>query len=259
MYEISIITINFNNIGGLIKTIESVLFQSYNCFEYIVIDGASTDESAEYIIKNANKFNYFVSEPDQGIYNAMNKGIRASTGKYLLFLNSGDYFFDKNVLKNAVNHLGNYDLVYFDLFFSRNNKLALKSYPEKLSFCELSSNSLPHPATFIKKTLFDLNGHYDESFKVVSDWKFFIEVICLHNCTYKKVAQALSVFNTDGTSSIPQNRSLIYNEMQTVLINKFSAFIGDLEEFKILRNTIAALRKSRKIQLLIKLNQLNPF
>ena len=100
--KLSIITINYNNLAGLQKTMESVFSQTCKDFEYIVIDGASTDGSAEYIRAHADQLTYWVSEKDTGIYNAMNKGVRAAKGEYLLMLNSGDFLVDDRVIERIL-------------------------------------------------------------------------------------------------------------------------------------------------------------
>ena len=109
--KLSIITINYNNLAGLRKTVESVLAQTYREFEYIVIDGASTDGSAEYVRAQADKLTYWVSEQDTGIYNAMNKGVRAATGEYVLMLNSGDFLVDEYVVERILPELDGTDIV----------------------------------------------------------------------------------------------------------------------------------------------------
>ena len=96
-----IITINYNNVDGLRKTINSVISQTFRDFEWIVIDGGSTDGSKDLINQYVEYFSYSISEPDSGVYNAMNKGIKVAHGEYFIFLNSGDYFYDKNVLEKA--------------------------------------------------------------------------------------------------------------------------------------------------------------
>ena len=96
--KFSIITVNYNNLEGLKKTVESVKNQTYQKFEYIVIDGGSYDGSLEFIKDNESLLDYWVSEPDSGVYQAMNKGIEKATGEYLLFLNSGDHFCNTKVL-----------------------------------------------------------------------------------------------------------------------------------------------------------------
>ena len=115
MLKLSIITINYNNLEGLKRTVESVVNQTWHEFEYIIIDGASNDGSAAYIESQSHHFDYWESEKDSGIYNAMNKGIKVATGEYLLFLNSGDHLFNDSVLEQNHQYLKIYDLVYFDL------------------------------------------------------------------------------------------------------------------------------------------------
>src|SRR5690606_29358309 len=137
----------------------------------------------------------------KGVYNAMNKGIKVATGKYLLFLNSGDHFYSDSVLQENNGNLNNYDLVYFNLQIVGNGVSKIKHYPNKLSFSYLYEGHLPHPATFIKRTLYDIVGFYDENLKIVSDWKFFIESICKYSFSYVKVDQTLSTYYSDGMSS----------------------------------------------------------
>ena len=117
--KISIITINFNNCKGLVQTLDSVAQQTYNNYEHIIIDGASTDGSKSIIEQYKNKnphVTYWVSEKDEGIYNAMNKGITHAQGQYLLFLNSGDYI-EPNILEQAATSLTGTDIIYGNLYF----------------------------------------------------------------------------------------------------------------------------------------------
>jgi len=234
MYKLSIITINYNNLEGLKRTIESVVNQTWQEFEHIVIDGGSTDGSAEYIETQSNKINYWVSELDKGIYNAMNKGIKAATGDYLLFLNSGDHFFNDEVLMLNHQYLTEYDLVYFNLQMINSKFMKTVIYPDKLRFSDLYLDSLPHPATFINKQLFNTVGLYDENLKIVSDWKFFILALFKFNCNYLKVDATLSTFYLDGISS-NENFS---EERQSVLKQYFSGFVLDNEELILNRKYI---------------------
>ncbi|WP_373940767.1 glycosyltransferase [Polaribacter sejongensis] len=125
--DITIITINYNNLLGLKKTMQSVFDQTYKDVEYVIIDGGSTDGSKEYILDNAEKLAYWVSEPDNGIYNAMNKGIAKATGEYLLFLNSGDFLCDNYVLSKFSLELKDADIYYGNLIKVRQNGSFLKS------------------------------------------------------------------------------------------------------------------------------------
>ena len=111
---LSIITINYNNLEGLKKTIESVCSQTYRDYEWIVIDGGSTDGSRELIEENKSHIHYWVSEPDNGIYHAMNKGIAQAKGDYCQFLNSGDYYIAPNTLQQVFSHDELADVNYGD-------------------------------------------------------------------------------------------------------------------------------------------------
>ncbi|KIA85258.1 glycosyltransferase family 2 protein [Flavobacterium sp. AED] len=257
--KISIITINYNNLVGLKRTVESVLNQTWKEFEYIVIDGGSTDGSMTYIESQNEHINYWVSETDNGIYNAMNKGILKATGEYLLFLNSGDYFYSDTSLQENQNRIANHDLIYFNLNVIDDNNRFLKKYPNQLSFFYFRNDTLPHPATFIRASLFSKIGMYDESFKIVSDWKFFMESICKFNCSYIRIDETLATFHLDGLSSDPQNKILIFEEKQKVLKSDFQAFISDSDELVELKTLISNLRKSRKLKILVKLGILNKF
>ena len=119
MKQISIITINYNNASGLEKTIRSVVEQTYNEYEYIIIDGASSDKSKEVIQEYQRYIDFWCSEKDSGIYNAMNKGIQKASGEYLLFLNSGDVLNNSAVLADIHGFLSGEDFVYGDLVFVR--------------------------------------------------------------------------------------------------------------------------------------------
>lgn len=259
MIKLSIITINFNNLEGLKKTMESVGNQTWQEFEYIIIDGGSTDGSVDYIASKKDLVDYWVSEPDKGVYHAMNKGITKASGEYLLFLNSGDHFFNKKVLELNHKYLEKEDIVYFNLQVIEGSKIFIKEYPETLSFSYFVKDTLPHPATFIKKEAFAKTNLYKEAFRIVSDWKFFMDGICKYNLTYKKINATLSTFYIGGMSSNPANRSIKYNEIQQVLKNDYPAYIQDLEDVLVYKATVTSLRNSRIIKALIKFGFLNKF
>jgi FkbM family methyltransferase len=195
--KLTIITINLNNAAGLSKTIESVANQNYSDFEYIIIDGGSTDGSVELIDENDNKISYWVSEPDKGIYNAMNKGILKANGDYLLFLNSGDWILE-NVLDKVLSiDFSDFDIFYGNAFIVYNNGLK-KLYKEKrdLTFFDFYTGTICHQATLIKRILFDKFGLYDEEYKIVSDWLFFIKVIVFGQVSVKYID--MTIVNVDG-------------------------------------------------------------
>lgn len=199
---LSIITINYNDAVGLKKTMDSVINQTWNGFEYLVIDGGSVDESSEIIASYKEKIDYWVSEKDNGIYNAMNKGILKSNGKYLLFINSGDVLINDAVLENVQNFLlSDVDFLCGHLSFEKDGKTILKQHPEQMSFSYLTSKTIYHPSTFIKRTLFDTYGLYNENHKIVSDWEFFFKALGLNGATYQKLPYAITHFDMNGISS----------------------------------------------------------
>lgn len=257
---ISIITVNLNNLPGLEKTMNSVFEQEYKEFEYIVIDGGSTDGSKGFIEKHNEKIDYWVSEPDKGIYNGMNKGIMAASGKFLLFLNSGDRFFSNKVLKENYQFL-THDLVYFDIKVrdTAGSKTFTKNYPERLSFSYFIKDSLPHPGTFIKSQLFEQVGLYDERLKIVSDWKFFIIALSKFNVNYRHVKDILTTFTLDGISSHSSNWPVILEERQSVLNNEFKFFLEDYNSISQLENKLSTLKNSKKIKWMVRLGLLNRF
>lgn len=257
--KISIITVNYNNLKGLEKTIESVKNQTYQQFEYIVIDGNSSDGSAAYLQKNNKLIDYFICEPDNGVYQAMNKGIKKATGSYLLFLNSGDHFYNNKVLEKNHEYLSGLDFIYFDLQVVEEGKKFIKTYPDMLSFSYFVEDTLPHPATFIKKEVFLKTNLYKEDFKIVSDWKFFMDAICKFNLSYNRVGKTLSTFYIGGMSSDPKNRSIKFNEKKEVLDKGYRLFNQDIDDIKAYRKTINNLRVSRVIKLFVKLGFLNKF
>ena len=259
MPKLSIITINYNNLEGLKRTVESVVSQTWQEFEYIVIDGGSTDGSAEYLESQATNFDYWVSEPDAGIYNAMNKGIQKATGEYLLFLNSGDHLLKNEALHKAIVGVCYYDLVFFDIQIVSQGETSILENPATFSFEYLHNNLPCHQSLFVKKTAFDVVGLYDEGLKIVSDWKWFIQAILKHNLSYKKRSGVFSVFYKDGISSIEENKDLIQKERTAILQKDFPILMNDLKQYYYLERVLRNLRKSRKIQWLIRLRLLDKF
>ncbi|MDI6049191.1 glycosyltransferase family 2 protein [Flavobacterium sp. XS2P24] len=257
--KLSIITINYNNFLGLQKTVESVTSQTWQEFEYIVIDGGSTDGSAAYLESQTNNITYWISEPDKGIYNAMNKGIAMATGEYLFFLNSGDHFINTLSLQEVQKHLFKQDVIYFNInVIHKENSYVLEN-PAVLSFSYLHNNLPCHQCTFIHQSVFERVGYYDESLKIVADWKLLLQAILKHNVTYRKVDAVFSIFYKDGISSIPENQSIMEAERTQVLETEFPVLLIDLKEYFMQQRIIRNLRKSRKINWLIRLGLLDKF
>jgi glycosyltransferase involved in cell wall biosynthesis len=185
--QISIITVNYNDKVGLERTITSVTRQTSLNYEHIIIDGGSTDGSAALIEQYQDRFSYWVSEPDNGIYHAMNKGIEVAQGDYILFMNSGDTFYSEHSTALFNKNIGTEDFVYFDIQLVKKNESIIFETHEKLTFSMLRERMPFHQATFIKRELFIKYGSYDEHLKIVADWKFFILAVAKYNASYKYV------------------------------------------------------------------------
>lgn len=226
--KLSIITINFNNEYGLSRTLESVYSQTCKTFEHIIVDGASDDGSVDTIrqflvVQNTVSADIstiqqrWISEPDKGIYNAMNKGIRRASGDYLLFINSGDRLASVDVIEQVLPYLNNEnDIVSGELEMVKNDEVVTKLFPPQivnLNYC--ISAGLTHPNTFINRDLFDRYGCYNEQNKIVSDWEFFLIACGLHSCKYKSIPVLVSCFEMDGMST--QNVDLLKKETQETL------------------------------------------
>jgi glycosyltransferase len=173
---ISIITVVFNRVGTISSAIDSVQLQSYPFLEHVIIDGGSTDGTIEVIKRKINKDTIFVSESDEGIYDAINKGICLSSGEILGLLHSDDYFIDKHVITEIINAFKDpeIDAVYGDLeYISRDNPSKVIRYWRAGPF---SKNKLkmgwmpPHPTLFLRRRVFDRDGVYDLRYRISSDY-----------------------------------------------------------------------------------------
>lgn len=246
---VSIITVNLNDSVGLERTCASVFKQSFTDYEHIIIDGASVDGSLDYIETHSDKFSYWISEPDSGVYCAMNKGIRQAKGKYLLFLNSGDILCN-NSLSSISKNLHSVDFIYTNINIRDGSKTYVEKPPEILSFRYLYDNTPPHQSTFIRREIFKKLGNYDESLRIVSDWKFFILAVCKYNATYLYVDKILTTFFLGGISSNPENRKQMEAERNQVLEKEFSILLEDIRHTFFLERVIRNLRKSKKIKFL---------
>lgn len=208
MKKLSIITVCLNNRIGLEKTIRSVVTQSFQDYEFIIVDGGSTDGSVEMIKGYEDRIHKWISEKDEGIYNAMNKGILIAQGDYCLFLNSGDYLSDTDIIDNIFNQSPEVDIIYGDLIRQKGPKnYRFTTYPDKLTLYHFVNDvpSLHHQASFIKRKLFEQFGFYREDLKIVADWEFFFRAIILNNCSTYHVQEKITVFDSFGISSGGRN------------------------------------------------------
>lgn len=219
--KLSVITVNYNDREGLLKTVQSVIGQSFRDYEYIIIDGGSSDGSVGTIKHYEDKITYWVSEPDKGIYNAMNKAIDVAKGEYCIFMNSGDSFYSDETLMKVFEQDPKEDIV------CGNTKTIemIKEAPEEITFDYLFSYCICHQSAFIRTALLK-KYKYDEKYKIVSDRKFFLQALILDNCTYKRTDVIIVNYDINGFSS--------KNPIQSRL--EYSNVLEELIPLRILRD-----------------------
>jgi len=249
--KISIITICKNTENAIERTMLSVVSQ--NCFneniEYVVVDGASTDKTIEIIKQCSEKYPIkWISEPDSGIYNAMNKGIKLATGDYLLFLNAGDYLIHYNVIKSLTNlfEYSVFDVIYGNMLCvnPESGQCLIKAVGKIPGVKFFFEDTLPHQATFYKKDVFEKFGGYEENFKIISDNILNKKMLCDCKVSVKYINQIISVFLNDGISST--NKVLDLQERKIFQAKYFSEEeIKEIEEQKQREETLR-LRKEQK-------------
>ena len=258
--KLSIITINRNNAVGLEKTLQSVAAQTFKDFEYIVVDGASTDDSVNVIKAHESDFAHlkWVSEPDSGIYNAMNKGIRMASGDYIQILNSGDCLAATDVTKRMLKALeeGNSpSILYGNMVkcFTDGHRLVDKCFAgQEITMLGMYTGTLNHDPAYICRDLFGKYGYYDESLKIVSDWKWYLQAIIYGGEKPKYVDMDVTLFDMTGISENGgQNRDLIDKEKRMVLNQLIEpSFLHDYDNYA---SDIYLMRRIRRHRMAYKL------
>jgi len=219
--KISIITVVRNNVATINDAIESVLSQTYKNIEYIIVDGASTDGTVEVVQGYTNKIDKFISEKDQGLYDAMNKGIGLATGDVIGILNSDDVYFDKNVLENIVNTFRDkqLDSVFGDLYYVNKDDLNKIVRYWKSSDFKLGSFAKgwhpPHPAFFVKKDIYEKYGMFDLQLKVSADFDLMLRFLEKYQISSMYLPKILVKMRIGGESNsslkniITSNQSIL--------------------------------------------------
>ena len=230
--DLSIITINFNNKDGLEKTIKTVVDQTSRNFEYILIDGGSSDGSIDLIKKNSERITYWVSEQDKGIYDAINKGIKRSSGKYLMFLNSGDCLSDNSVIEICLKNIKDFpktDIFYGDIFGNDNSIVQkwLHKHPTEaeLNLVFFKTKNLNHQSSLIKASLFEEFGSYPLTYRLAADhWLYLISFLA--DKSFKHIDHALVLFDYTGIGSV--NRKFYEKEMEQMWNNLVPKYVHEL-------------------------------
>lgn len=222
--RLSIITVNYNNAEGLRKTLASVDMQTYGNIEHVIIDAASTDGSVDIIKAYADSSKHSViwsSEKDKGIYDGMNKGIRKATGDYCQFLNSGDTLAAPEVTERMMAAMEDgIDVLYGDMLKIGTNIRCYRDNSggsDDVTLNMFYRGCLNHSPAYIKCSLFEEYGLYDETLKICSDWKFYMQSIVLGNATTKHVNIIVTHFDMNGIS---ETRKDILNEERNRLLKE---------------------------------------
>ena len=231
----------------------SIIGQSYTDYEYIIIDGGSTDGSVDIIKEYHDHISYWVSEKDNGVYHAMNKGVTQAHGEYLIFMNSGDCFHASDVLYAVAQYQE--DIICGKVFKGDSTIPSGHNRPE-ISLKDLMRGSLPHQAMFIRKELL-VKHPYDENYKIVSDWKFCLETMILDNCSFRNIDVIVADYDTSGISTnsnglLPKEKDIIKKELfPPRIITDYQRFAPVDDELLDMSLQLTQTVKARKIAKII--------
>lgn len=238
--KITIITVCKNAQNAIEKTIKSVVDQDYKNIEYIVIDGKSTDKTQSIIKKYKDKISTVISEPDNGIYDAMNKGIKISSGKIINFLNAGDNFYKKDTVSDILRLFRKYksDIIYGDavLYDAQNTKSNILKRHKFVDYISLSRWSICHQAIFTKKIIFDKYGKFNEKYKIAADYDWLLRLYIKNKVNFLYTNKVVVRYSIGGISWL-QDRKRFYYERITIAVRYYGAL-----RF-IINNVIMRIRK----------------
>ncbi|MBR1515810.1 MAG: glycosyltransferase [Paludibacteraceae bacterium] len=251
--KLSIITIAYNNLAGLKKTLPSVLAQDYTDFEHVIIDGGSQDGSADFIAHYARQAGergirvQWVSERDKGIYNAMNKGIRMSTGEYIEILNSGDMLASDAIVGKMLKALAQHNepaILYGNMLKDKATGLVRDRCfnGQPITLRGMYRGTLNHSPAYIRRSLFEQYGYYDEQYKIVSDWKWYLQVIIFGGIQPVYVDLDVTVFEMTGISET--NKTLDKEERKRVLQETVpAAILADYDRWAFVMDEVERLKR----------------
>lgn len=252
----SIITVNLNNAPWLELTMSSVLSQTCHDYEHIIIDGASTDGSQDVVKSKSAQYNgrlVWQSEKDSGIYNAMNKGLAMAKGEYVQILNSGDVLAGPDVLQTVLDRIQT--MMFPSILYGN----MIKRFPDgrlvcdrnfagqKITMLGMYSGTLNHDSAYVKKSLFDKFGPYDESLKICSDWKWFLNAIVIGGTDAVYIDKDITIFDMTGISESDSSRHVILSERRQVMEDILPARV--LQDYDLYASDIYKMRRLRRNRL----------
>lgn len=245
--KVSVITVSYNSSGTISDTIKSVLSQTYPDIEYIVIDGSSTDGTIDVIGSFGSKVTKCISEPDKGIYDAINKGIRLSTGDIVGILNSDDSFYNKDVIQTVATTFleDNTEAIFGDIVFVdpvRTSKIVRYYSSEKFNPNKFKFGFMPaHPSFYVKRDLFEKFGYYKIDYKIAADFELLVRFLFINQIHYKYIQMPFvsmrrgGVSNRSVLSNITLNREILRackeNGIKTNYFNVYSKYVTKIFEF----------------------------
>lgn len=236
--KLSVITVNFNNKEGLNQTAASVVKQSFRDFEWLVVDGGSTDGSLDILQLYSSHLSWCISEPDGGIYEAMNKGLARARGEYVQFLNSGDYYLDSDILEKVFSDPALADVNYGDQWCVFHGAVMEKRhYPDQMDLTFLFRAPLGHQASFIKTSIAH-NHPYRIKYRISADRAFFLELF-LSGASFRHLPFPVVYFDTDGIGSHENTKELRRSQFQQIktellpeqVVDNIERLIDKSEEF----------------------------
>lgn len=226
----SVITVNRNNASGLEKTIRSVMAQCPDLFEFIVVDGASTDDSLDVLSRYKHLFARMISEPDQGVYDAMNKGLSYATGDYVLFMNSGDSFCDADVMQRVYEYPEKTDIMIGGVNLIRQEKIVALEQPDfDLTVYSLLHRSICHQATFVRKEIFDIVGGFDTAYRIVADWCVVFHALVRYNRTACLLPFCIADYDVTGMSGGSAGAKHIRSEKNRFMQSNYPFLYSDYQ------------------------------
>lgn len=236
--KVSVITVCYNDRSGLEKTIKSVLSQRGVELDYIIMDGGSTDGSKDLVDQYRSLVAHAISEKDQGVFDAMNKGLNRAIGEYVIFMNSGDYFLQEDSLAKLTRGAEHYpDFIYGDIYFEyKEGRRKHIKFPERLRLSGLFNHFLPHQATLTKRQLLVDRGGYDLRYKFIADSAFIWNAIVNDHSSYQHVDEIISVCEFGGLSTdVNRNGDAMQQERLRFYQEKFPMVYEDYLELYELR------------------------
>lgn len=218
-YKITVATVVYNSYNYIEKTIKSVINQSYRNIEYIIIDGASNDGTLNVIKQYQNKIDIFISEPDNGIYDAMNKALKLASGDFIIFINANDHFYSDKTIEECVNFFHNSTSLYYGkaLFYKNSSKTTTFEFGEKIDAFKLAKKNICHQTIFYPKSYYKKNS-FNMEFKILSDWEYNMRAYSkkIKFCFIDKI---IAYYEYSGISS--KSRDYKFEKKQKYIILKY--------------------------------------